>query len=302
MPMERRYFVYLLTNTVNGKVYVGKANDPESRWLGHLKQVRYGHQTPVHRAIRKYGTEAFERTVLAGFKVEEDAYAFERETVLRIGSNRPSVGYNRTEGGDGVRGLLFTDEHRKRLSESHIGKVPTKAQSDALSLGRAYGASEEGRRLKSIRQTGRLLWSEEQRLAIADRMTGHVVSEETRAKIAASLRGRPGRPMNAVQREALRLANSEREISDETRQRMRLAKLGSKHSNEHRERIAASSQAAAQAKIASGLRPNGKPMLDRALFSVFIRERASGDTLSKISKRYKVSESVVCMVVNGKYK
>ena len=48
--------VYLITNTVNGKVYVGQTiNGLSKRWKGHKNDVRNGSQNPLHRAIRKYG-------------------------------------------------------------------------------------------------------------------------------------------------------------------------------------------------------------------------------------------------------
>ena len=48
--------VYLITNTVNGKVYVGQTiNGLSKRWKGHKNDVRKGSQNPLHRAIRCTG-------------------------------------------------------------------------------------------------------------------------------------------------------------------------------------------------------------------------------------------------------
>jgi hypothetical protein len=67
----KEFIVYLATNTVNGKRYVGATSQRFSRRRNHhLSDARRGVQTnsPFHSAIRKYGEEAFKWTVIATAK------------------------------------------------------------------------------------------------------------------------------------------------------------------------------------------------------------------------------------------
>ena len=53
-------FIYLATNRVNGKPYVGKTEKTlETRWKWHLNSARKGGPNLIHRALRTYGDDAF---------------------------------------------------------------------------------------------------------------------------------------------------------------------------------------------------------------------------------------------------
>jgi hypothetical protein len=55
--------IYLITNTVNGKVYVGKTiGELRRRWSQHIKVAKKGSPTHFSNAIRKY------RSRLGGYK------------------------------------------------------------------------------------------------------------------------------------------------------------------------------------------------------------------------------------------
>lgn len=93
--------IYKITNTVNGKVYVGQAVDIKRRWQEHSSHsfspthISYNHT--IHRAIRKYGIENFTFEVL-----EECAEALlnEKEIYWIAKLNSKQNGYNMTDGGD----------------------------------------------------------------------------------------------------------------------------------------------------------------------------------------------------------
>lgn len=56
--------IYKITNLTNNKVYIGQSKNIEERWSNHrkdsfnIKDVEYN--SPLHRAIRKYGLSNFE--------------------------------------------------------------------------------------------------------------------------------------------------------------------------------------------------------------------------------------------------
>jgi group I intron endonuclease len=84
--------IYLITNTVNGKQYIGKTSKSlEARWYQHRKNAEYGHNTYLYKSIRKYGPDAFLITSLCE--------GLDEEEILMIHKHQPE--YNMTAGGDG---------------------------------------------------------------------------------------------------------------------------------------------------------------------------------------------------------
>jgi len=53
--------IYLITNLINNKVYVGQTvqKNPKMRWYAHLSDARRGKKTHLHDSIRKYGVDNF---------------------------------------------------------------------------------------------------------------------------------------------------------------------------------------------------------------------------------------------------
>lgn len=110
-------FVYGILNLVNLKMYVGKANDPSRRWLGHRQAAASGSKYAIHGALRKYGIEAFLFYVISSHQSEQEAYLAEKETILLYGTTTDKWGYNMTLGGEGV---ITTPDVRKRQSKLAI--------------------------------------------------------------------------------------------------------------------------------------------------------------------------------------
>jgi group I intron endonuclease len=115
--------VYLARNRLNGKGYVGKTKRTlEQRTQEHLRFASKGSPQPLHRAIRKYGVEAFEwRILVEGDCTEEQLGLLEQDFIERLGTFGTG-GYNATKGGDGVRGWSPTPEHREKIAAAHRGE------------------------------------------------------------------------------------------------------------------------------------------------------------------------------------
>ncbi len=118
-------FLYVITNLVNGKRYVGIAQDYQRRWREH----KSGHGSKlVYQAIQKYGIDNLEFTVVC--KGMED-YVKEMEVkFIRELNTKAHSGYNLTDGGEGTVGCKPSDETRRKMRDSHRGTTDQK-MSDA---------------------------------------------------------------------------------------------------------------------------------------------------------------------------
>lgn len=109
------YAIYIITNTVNAKQYVGIAADLERRWKRH-RNANEGQL--IHKAIKKYGLDAFVFTHIADAFDAESAKMIERLLIAERNTKMPH-GYNMTDGGDGTMGMLKTEEHKQKLKDSN---------------------------------------------------------------------------------------------------------------------------------------------------------------------------------------
>lgn len=101
---SKPFCVYVITCTLNGKQYVGKAADAWKRWNQHRSEGwRRKKQTALYRAMRKYGVPNFGVEVLAEYDTEREAFDAERAAVAALGTKVPN-GYNLTDGGEGCSG------------------------------------------------------------------------------------------------------------------------------------------------------------------------------------------------------
>jgi group I intron endonuclease len=152
--MAKSYSVYLITNTVNGKVYVGKAANPKTRWYSHTHNARRGGTATLQKAIRKYGAGAFTMEILATCASDSEALARERVEIATRKTRLYHIGYNSTDGGEGPSGAVVSDETRRRMSEAgkrRPGRIPTaeeRARISATLTGRKNGPLTEEHKAK----------------------------------------------------------------------------------------------------------------------------------------------------------
>lgn len=109
--------IYVITNTLNGKKYVGKTTkNLEHRWKEHLTTARSRRSYPLYRAMRKYGTIHFTCEVLATGLDEEEINALEVEWIAKLKTFERGLGYNLTKGGDGMSGFSHSGATREKIS------------------------------------------------------------------------------------------------------------------------------------------------------------------------------------------
>jgi len=91
-------YIYSITNNINQKQYVGltRQSNPYNRWKKHLEDSRYNSQHPIHRAIRKYGSDNFKFRIIEEC---DESKLEEREIYYIKEFNTFYEGYNATLGG-----------------------------------------------------------------------------------------------------------------------------------------------------------------------------------------------------------
>ena len=157
--LEIKGYIYLITNIINGKQYVGQTiSSVKQRWSQHIYNAGNGKNYPLYNAINKYGNTQFKITILAEVYSIQELNKLEIFFIKRIGTVVPR-GYNLRSGG-GNGGHLH-ETTRKKLSIARKGKKGTphtekfKKQVGVRSLGNKYAlgrkqSKEEKRKHKVI--------------------------------------------------------------------------------------------------------------------------------------------------------
>ena len=176
--------LYIITNSVNRKIYVGiTRNSVDDRLRSHFMSSRSGSNYSLHKAIRKYGEKAFYIELVKSFETWEDACAEEirliSEKQTHISDGR---GYNMTCGGEGFVGLseeskmrIATAHRRENLKESTVQKMRS------AKIGRVL--SDETKQKMSSAHIGKK-FSDEHKKKIGEANSIKNMSRETRQKLS----------------------------------------------------------------------------------------------------------------------
>lgn len=152
--------IYKITNTINGKIYVGKDEASDESY--------YGSGSLIKRAIQKYGLDKFTKEVLED-NINDKKLLEELEIywIGKLNSMDKTIGYNICKGGNGgdtitnnpnkqniiekirntSKGRVFTEEHKRKLLENHNSKNPE--------VGKRISAALKGRK-KSVEHREKL--------------------------------------------------------------------------------------------------------------------------------------------------
>ena len=148
-----KYYVYKITNKMNGKWYIGKRkhhSPTDDRYMGSGRLIR--------EAIAKYGIDCFDKSIIEVFDSDEKASKLEASLVTKESINT-SMSYNMHEGGHGGfahlnDGSIEHIERCKKGARNSSGKHHENWSTYRWSKGdpRAKAASELG--LEKLRQIG----------------------------------------------------------------------------------------------------------------------------------------------------
>lgn len=120
------YEIYLITNQVNGKVYVGQTGcSIKKRWSQHIYSAVSGkgpHCRILRAAMSKYGVENFCVEVIDYAETKEEMEKLEIHWISFYGSTDRERGYNISIGGRGNKGYKHSEETKAAMSERGKGR------------------------------------------------------------------------------------------------------------------------------------------------------------------------------------
>ena len=220
----KKGYIYVIENTINEKVYVGKTNNPDRRWNDHkaaalINENGKSSQTKIHRAMRKHGIENFSFRIIDEHYDEEIALKVLEPMWIEKYKLLGVEVYNSSDGGLGIVGYNHTQETKNKIREGNKGKVI----------------------------------SQEQREKISESLKGNVISLETRKKISESLKGKKKPPFTIDHLEKIRKANRGKKKTPEMIEHLRHAmktstKVGHAIDEETRKKISESLKGQIQSK------------------------------------------------------
>jgi len=178
--------IYLLTNTVNGKVYIGQT------WLSLSKRSgkngsNYNNSIYLYNAIKKYGMDKFEYQILVQCLDQEAADYLEDYFMEKYNSRNVHVGYNIKKGGSAGK---HSEETKAKISETLKNKEwSPEALFNRAEAGRQWkGKKREPQSEEVIQHHVEAMkkWHAEHEHP----MLGKHMSEEAKIKISAANKGK----------------------------------------------------------------------------------------------------------------
>ena len=114
--MVRHIFIYMITNKINGKKYIGQTIRPvEQRFRRHILDAQNGKlDTHFARAIRKHGEENFDIEIIDIAKTQEELNEKEQYWIKYYDSVRN--GYNETDAVSKCGGNTYQSKSDDELS------------------------------------------------------------------------------------------------------------------------------------------------------------------------------------------
>lgn len=134
LPLEVLQVIVYMCLLPNGKRYIGQTHrELKDRISEHIRKSKVkteaGYNYPFYRAIRKYGIENLEWSIIdyadssEQLNTKEKYWISHYDTYIQNGN-----GYNQTFGGEGQNGLSHSDKTKEKIRISELGENNTRAK------------------------------------------------------------------------------------------------------------------------------------------------------------------------------
>jgi group I intron endonuclease len=125
--MEKKFnFVYITTNSINGKQYVGdhSTDDLNDTYLGSGNIIR---------ALNKYDRQNFKKEILEFFETKKEAFDAQEKYIVKYNTLVP-IGYNISPtGGLCVKNCFkHSEESKNKIRKAHTGLTASKETKDKM--------------------------------------------------------------------------------------------------------------------------------------------------------------------------
>lgn len=188
MPKKGTTGIYCITNTKNGKRYIGSAAEcMRQRWRRHLSDLRLGrhHSKHLQRAWALNGEQVFTFEVLV-ICHPEDCIIYEQSFMDSYQSANYKHGYNIMPEAGSCRGRIVSEETRAKIGASAKGRKqsPETLARKSAALKGLKRTLETLLRLSAARKGKK--FSPERLARYREERRTRGTSDETRAKISAA--------------------------------------------------------------------------------------------------------------------
>lgn len=112
------YKVYILTNTVNGKMYIGVTKKPLSHRF--LNGEGYRHNKEFYADIQKIGWDKIDQQLFASNLTEEEAFNMERLLISELRKQDENLLYNKDGGGKYGK---HCNETKQIIRDANVGRI-----------------------------------------------------------------------------------------------------------------------------------------------------------------------------------
>jgi group I intron endonuclease len=226
--------IYMLTNKINGKRYIGFTTDLQKRLASHkYRAEKESHNYILINAINKHGWDNFECSVLEEHpdaeyakRVLEPKYIKEMNTFFEN-----KKGYNMTHGGEGTLGYKKTPEECEVMSKRLKGRTLSPERIEQIrqqvtgtgnpNYGKTHSEETRNKISEGIRKAhkegrGKRRWTEEQRKQASENKKGWKPTKEMKRKMSEAQIGKPGHAHTEEHKAYMSKIMKDREFSQDT--------------------------------------------------------------------------------------
>lgn len=163
--------IYSITNIINNKKYIGQSVDIKCRLRNHKWDLRHNkhHNDHLQQSFNKYGESYFIFDIVCECE-EERLDELERFYILKYNCMDPNFGYNYESGGSLHKHL--SNESRAKMRENRGGEKSA-----------MWGKKH----------------TEETKAIMRKKALGRVLSDETKAKLSKSHKGKLAKPLYCIE-------------------------------------------------------------------------------------------------------